>query len=847
MHFALKTLFNMKLNYFKLKILLVIMFFGFSFQAKSDAINNIMLKNIQIAQNSYDNKEKNSKPLNDLSAIKKFTPVEMAFIKKSNRQPSYPNEKISVIETENISELGKLLALSFFYWVHNNPNGVAALPNGATADSFILYLKYYKKNWHKKEVQDDLKKHGIYFKECPDTSNLKLIQLTRFYPADHKSKDVFLQHMKNHYFSTLNIKPENAYTFETLDNPKAYSSREYQAVLYDQEINLDLLKRKPRNTIEKWQKNFIANTQKLCDEFEQKVKDAGGIGFYIVGMGKEGGILYNDPGSNHDSKTRLVKIDYSNTQRSFKFFGGKENTKGKTAITIGLDTLTSNKDVYGIVLVSGSAKGQEVRNMVEGKVSLRYPGTCMQKLKNARVFITKDSGKCLQDRQKEDLLRSNSNTLDKKSIVQIIIDISLKEKKPILNLKAKDINKYPCGKTFLDSLLKDQSLTEILNIVYDEIVNKINNGINSKKNINNNFLHIPLMPNDIVLSYFNLVLSLIDNNQNSFAYLTSGYNFISDDYIQSVFDSISDRWLHENKKILFTHNDHKSSNNFSHAYALNDIDNCIKIARLSIIQNFIAAFEIKDIDELKKEIRRIKDKYFPNKIPGTKDSNKMIEFKRKIREAEVNQLWNIYNVSINNIFYLRSQFHFKNLLDMKYLSQTFEKDVNNLSRTLNQVKPNYITVLNLSYAARSISNDHYIARHVVTQALKKYKNPHKNTKIWCYKNFWDLYEPSEANILIPVTQNDLDKQKKAFDFCFLSQGNFKNPFSEVDRGYIAFTKRSQKIQLKKLKILLGSSFFAKNNNPDIKNAKGFIYINEMSQEDFVNEMFDFRSMFKLVD
>src|SRR5690606_18287439 len=125
--------------------------------------------------------------------------AEEKFLAMSGRQVSYPGEKMPVIETANVCELGKLTALTFIDWVQNNPQGVIALPTGKTPELFIEYLKFYKKNWNDPEVQNDLRHFGIIADSFPETKELKFVQLDEFFPIDISQQNSFTHYVKRYY------------------------------------------------------------------------------------------------------------------------------------------------------------------------------------------------------------------------------------------------------------------------------------------------------------------------------------------------------------------------------------------------------------------------------------------------------------------------------------------------------------------------------------------------------------------------------------------------------------------------------------------------------------------------
>ena len=201
-----------------------------------------------------------------------LTTVERHFLTESKRQLNYANEKIPVIETKNLHELGQLAALHFIDWVSQNPSGVIALPTGKTPEYFIKYLNYYKSKWHEKAVQEELAKAGIVQTDFPDTSNLKFVQLDEFYPISPKHKKSFYYYVNNYYIKLLDLKPENVLSIDIAERG-ILKEKGIGVVFRNGKVDLSLLDRKPRNRIEKWQKQALQEAKAFCKDYENKIND----------------------------------------------------------------------------------------------------------------------------------------------------------------------------------------------------------------------------------------------------------------------------------------------------------------------------------------------------------------------------------------------------------------------------------------------------------------------------------------------------------------------------------------------------------------------------------------------
>jgi glucosamine-6-phosphate deaminase len=231
-----------------------------------------------------------------------WTNVERAFLSLSGRKESYPIEKVPVIEVQNVYTLGKIVVLSFLEWVEANPNGVIALPTGKTPEYFIKTLDRYKKGWDNPDIRAEVVSYGYTGAHFPDTSQLKFVMLDEFFPILPTHRNSFCNYIKSFYISTLNIPNENILTFDLIAN-NVISVDEMKA--YTGHVDLSLLERDPLDSNETIKKDILMRVKQFCDDYEKRVREWGGIGFFLGGIGPDGHIAFNQEGSRHDSTTRF--------------------------------------------------------------------------------------------------------------------------------------------------------------------------------------------------------------------------------------------------------------------------------------------------------------------------------------------------------------------------------------------------------------------------------------------------------------------------------------------------------------------------------------------------------------
>jgi len=110
-----------------------------------------------------------------------------------------------------------------------------------------------------------------------------------------------------------------------------------------------------------------ADLQAECDRYEQKIVKTGGIHLFIGGIGPDGHIAFNEPGSSLSSKTRVKTLTYDTIVANSRFFDGDINKVPKTALTVGVKTVLDAGEV--MIIVNGHKKARALQQAVEGGVS----------------------------------------------------------------------------------------------------------------------------------------------------------------------------------------------------------------------------------------------------------------------------------------------------------------------------------------------------------------------------------------------------------------------------------------------------------------------------------------------
>lgn len=131
----------------------------------------------------------------------------------------------------------------------------------------------------------------------------------------------------------------------------------------------------------------VADLQKECLDYEETIREAGNIDVQILGLGLNGHIGFNEPGTSFDSRTHVVELDESTRQANSRFFDSMSEVPTQ-AITMGIGTIMESEKI--ILLVSGEKKADTVARLVQGDISGEFPASILQKHEN--VILIADEG-----------------------------------------------------------------------------------------------------------------------------------------------------------------------------------------------------------------------------------------------------------------------------------------------------------------------------------------------------------------------------------------------------------------------------------------------------------------------
>jgi len=126
-----------------------------------------------------------------------------------------------------------------------------------------------------------------------------------------------------------------------------------------------------------------------CASYENAMKALGGINLFVGGVGPDGHIAFNEPGSSLSSRTRIKTLTLDTKVANSRFFGGDIEKVPATALTVGVGTLLDSHEV--IILVSGHNKARALHHAIEQGVNHMWTVSCLQLHAKALIVADEDS------------------------------------------------------------------------------------------------------------------------------------------------------------------------------------------------------------------------------------------------------------------------------------------------------------------------------------------------------------------------------------------------------------------------------------------------------------------------
>ena len=125
-----------------------------------------------------------------------------------------------------------------------------------------------------------------------------------------------------------------------------------------------------------------------CDEYEKKIEQHGGIDLQLLGIGSNGHIGFNEPGTSFQAKTHVVDLTPSTREANARYFNTLEEVPTQ-AITMGIQTIFKSKEI--LLLISGKAKQDAMAELLNGDVTESFPASILKQHPNATIIADEEA------------------------------------------------------------------------------------------------------------------------------------------------------------------------------------------------------------------------------------------------------------------------------------------------------------------------------------------------------------------------------------------------------------------------------------------------------------------------
>lgn len=130
-----------------------------------------------------------------------------------------------------------------------------------------------------------------------------------------------------------------------------------------------------------------------CSLYEKAIEQAGGIDLFLGGVGRNGHLAFNEPGSAFNSRTRVMELTDSTRQANARFFGNNPALVPSQALTVGIGTVLQAKEL--LFLASGVSKAEAVARLAQGEITPSWPITALKTHSRAALLADPEAASAL--------------------------------------------------------------------------------------------------------------------------------------------------------------------------------------------------------------------------------------------------------------------------------------------------------------------------------------------------------------------------------------------------------------------------------------------------------------------
>lgn len=454
----------------------------------------------------------------------------------------------------------------------------------------------------------------------------------------------------------------------------------------------------------------------FCQQYEQRIEDAGGIDYILLGVGQASNIGFNSPGSTASVRTRLVLLDSDSRKEASKTFQSIENVPA-SVITMGISTILKSRNI--ILMAWGEDKSHIIKETVEGKISDAAPATYLQNHTNAKVVI--DLSAAYQLTRISHPWLVSSCEWDNKLIRRAIVWLCQQTGKPILKLTNKDYSEHG-----LNELIALYGSAYNVNIkIFNDIQHTITGWPGGKPNADDSnrperatpypkkVIVFSPHPDDDVISMGGTLRRLCDQHHDvHVAYETSGNIAVGDEEVIRYCEYLRDVC----EKYAPTNNPVKEK-----------AEEIIRYLRYEKVEN------------------------------GEPEKKDVLFMKGTIRREEARHGCRYSGVKDDHVHFLDLPFYETGLVKKNELGEA-DKDI--VKALLLDIKPDEM------FVAGDLADPHgthKVCLDAVLAAIDEVKDQEwmKNCRVWMYRGAWAEWEMDHIEMAVPISPEELRYKRNA--------------------------------------------------------------------------------------
>ena len=459
------------------------------------------------------------------------------------------------------------------------------------------------------------------------------------------------------------------------------------------------------------------DVQEHCRQYEQHIKELGGLDVILLGIGRMGNIATNEPGSSITSASRLILIDETSREEMKMSFGSQESVP-PCSITMGVSTILSARKIF--LTAWGEEKAEIIKKTVEGKVSDAIPASFLQTHNDAHVVIDLSAAAKLTRIQHPWLVASCKWT--DKLVRSALVWLCQITGKPLLKLTNKDYNENG-----LSELLALYGSAYNANIkIFNDLQHTITGWPGGKPDADDTYrperanpfpkrvIVFSPHPDDDVISMGGTLRRLVQQGHDvHVAYETSGNIAVGDEEV-----------------VRFMH----------------------------FINGFNQVFANEQDEVIKSKYKEIKE-FLKNKKEGDIDSQDIRTIKGLIRRGEARTASTFNQIPLDHVHFLDLPFYESGKIEKLPMG---EADVNIVRELITKVKPHQI------YVAGDLADPHGTHRKctdAVLAAIDLEKEAKaewlKDCRVWMYRGAWAEWEIENIEMCVPISPEELRAKRNS--------------------------------------------------------------------------------------